>query len=171
ALNQLWQHAEELMPENNTRAYNQGLMDLGAMLCTKTNPSCLLCPVNQFCQAYQNNNQMNYPVKALKKHRPTKTTSFLVIENSNKFILKKRPSEGIWGGLWSLPEINDYPMLAKIQHHKTTKNYTHLFSHFKLIYNFIFIETAMLEINDTDQLITIDELTNFALPKPMMAFF
>ncbi|TNF69817.1 MAG: A/G-specific adenine glycosylase [Gammaproteobacteria bacterium] len=170
SLKQLWQYAEELMPQNHASIYNQGLMDLGALVCTKNNPSCLICPINQFCQSFKNNSQLDYPKKAIKKPKPIKTLNFLVIETDNSIVLKKRPSQGIWGGLWSLPDNNDYPNLSDIEPYKISEDFTHQFTHFKLVYNFKYYKACNIKDNVSDQFININDLGKYAFPKPIMTF-
>lgn len=167
--NKLWQYAEKLLPDLNASVYNQGLMDLGALICTKNTPSCLICPVNNHCQAFQNNSQLAYPVKAAKRIIPTKTLSFLVIQSKYGLILKKRPPKGIWGGLWSLPNYSDYPFLEEKTPNKISDTFTHKFTHFKLIYNFLYYQSDELNL-EKDLFIDYKKLNEYALPKPMAQF-
>ena len=68
--NQLWDIAEDYMPQTRCRDYTQAIMDLGATLCTRSKPQCLLCPVNQNCIAKQTGNPTDFPVKNQKKRNP-----------------------------------------------------------------------------------------------------
>ncbi len=102
---EMWLLAEKLTPEKNAHQYNQAIMDLGATLCTRAKPRCTACPFMTDCQAYQNNQPTFYPIKTAKKARPVKKTRMLIIHNHrHDILLVKRPSKGIWGGLWSFPE-------------------------------------------------------------------
>src|SRR5690554_7293762 len=82
-------------------------MDLGAMVCTRSKPACESCPVNNGCQAYARNETKLYPGSKPKKEKPEKTTWMLILEdNEGRILLERRPPSGIWGGLWSLPELD-----------------------------------------------------------------
>ncbi len=102
----LWTKAESILPKNNIEAYTQGLMDLGATLCTRTKPTCLLCPVARTCVALESGRIDALPGKGIKRDVPHKATRMLVIIDRGEVLLEKRPPTGIWGGLWSLPEVS-----------------------------------------------------------------
>jgi A/G-specific adenine glycosylase len=105
---ELWELAESLTPETRCRDYSQAMMDLGATLCTRSNPSCARCPLQADCVARKRNEQERYPGKKPRKALPVKSTIMLIIRNPvGQVFLSKRPSRGIWGGLWSFPEVRD----------------------------------------------------------------
>ena len=107
--NTLWQLADAMTPpEKSKRAadYTQAIMDLGATLCTRSKPDCPHCPVQSDCQAFANSEVSAYPHSKPKKEKPVKRTQMVLLKNQyQEFWLEKRPASGIWGGLWSLPEI------------------------------------------------------------------
>ena len=138
---QLWQIAERENPATNTIAYTQGMMDLGATLCTRTKPKCPACPVNASCAALEKNLTSQLPTPKPRKTLPEKSTTMLVIINQNEVLLEKRPQTGIWGGLWSLPEIDMHEIASEVAQSRlglaveaeeplTIVN--HAFTHFKL---------------------------------------
>ncbi len=105
---ELWSHAEALLPARGVAEsmprYTQGLMDLGATLCLPRNPSCLLCPVMDVCAAARDANPQNYPVKTRKLKRSSQSLWILHARNADGATwLEKRPSKGIWAGLYCLP--------------------------------------------------------------------
>lgn len=111
---QLWELADYYTPTARTVKkshhpighYTQAMMDLGAMVCTRSKPNCSDCPLNKTCLAYKHNTVTNYPGKKPKKVLPVRQTQMLVIENAEgEILLQQRPPLGIWGGLWSLPEL------------------------------------------------------------------
>ncbi len=105
---QLWDIATQFLSQNKPAQFNQALMDLGATICTSRQMACQKCPLNSDCKAYQTKTQLDYPTKKPKKKRPEKSIIMLVIINKkNQVLLEKRPAIGIWGGLWSFPEIKD----------------------------------------------------------------
>ena len=101
----LWRIAQEMLPQKNIEAYTQGLMDLGASLCGRREPSCPSCPVRTSCVAYGAGRIDELPGKGVKRETPHKETQMLVMIASGEVLLEKRPPAGIWGSLWSLPEV------------------------------------------------------------------
>ncbi|MEN6670950.1 A/G-specific adenine glycosylase [Psychrobacter sp. B38] len=101
---ELWALAERLTPRENSGLFAQAMMDMGATLCTRSKPACLLCPLKDDCLAHAEGRETDYPVKAKKQPKPSKFSNALLIENTDGEILWiQRPDNGIWGGLWNLP--------------------------------------------------------------------
>jgi A/G-specific adenine glycosylase len=140
--NQLWKIAEQYTPQKNIKEYNQAMMDLGATLCTRSKPNCISCPLKTNCKAYELNLVAQLPSKKPKQNRPQKQVYFLILKNQQgEILLEKRPSIGIWGGLWSFPEcdlnenINEFcrkNFQCVIKDQKKLPTITHQFSHFSL---------------------------------------
>lgn len=106
-LSRLWQHAETHTPHERVRDYTQAIMDLGAMVCTRSRPACESCPLSHGCTAYAQDEVKLYPASRPKKQKPEKTTWMLILEDhQGRILLERRPPSGIWGGLWSLPELD-----------------------------------------------------------------
>jgi A/G-specific adenine glycosylase len=104
---QLWDIAEQYTPTQRCADYTQAMMDLGATLCTRSSPACGACPLAADCQALAHGDQREFPGKKPRKIMPVKSTHFLIVRSSKGEIwLEKRPSSGIWGGLWCFPEID-----------------------------------------------------------------
>jgi A/G-specific adenine glycosylase len=101
----LWELAEACTPTSDVDAYTQGIMDLGATLCTRANPACLLCPVNAACVARAGNRQHEFPAPRPHKTRPRREAWLVLARRGSKLLLEKRPPSGIWGGLWGFPEF------------------------------------------------------------------
>jgi len=101
----LWQLAEEQLPPRTIGRYTQALMDLGATLCTRAKPACTRCPLAHSCQALALGRVKAFPAPRPTKAVPTRATHMLLLVRSGELLLEKRPSSGIWGGLWSLPEL------------------------------------------------------------------
>lgn len=102
----LWALAERYTPHQRVTDYTQAIMDLGASLCTRGVPSCSACPLADECVANADGAQTRIPAPRRKRQRPQRETIMLVIEAEyGRLLLEKRPPAGIWGGLWSLPEI------------------------------------------------------------------
>jgi A/G-specific adenine glycosylase len=102
----LWELAAQLLPEFDIEPYTQGLMDLGATLCSTRSPSCPSCPVRPHCLAAQAQTQERYPVKTRKLKRGTREHVWLWLRWRDQVWLVQRPATGVWAGLWSLPEFD-----------------------------------------------------------------
>ncbi|MGP1716869.1 MAG: A/G-specific adenine glycosylase [Methylophilus sp.] len=137
----LWNLAESLLPANNLPAYIQGLMDFGATLCTRSKPRCHDCPMQDQCQAFQQQRVAQLPAAKPRKAIPERQTTMLMIMDAGEILLEKRPDKGVWGGLWSFPECT--PEQISVQ--QTQERYGmqtesledlpvlwHTFTHFKL---------------------------------------
>lgn len=138
---QLWQLAERLTPQQDVAQYTQAMMDLGATLCTRKQPACSRCPVQKGCLAYQTEQQHLLPIARPRKVMPEKRISMpLLIDPSGSVLLYQRPATGLWGGLWSLPELDNIAQLdSLLQQHQLTleqqqllTGLRHTFSHFHL---------------------------------------
>ncbi len=101
----LWAFAEQNTPKHNVAAYSQAMMDLGATVCTRARPSCELCPLVDECAAHAAGEENAYPGKKPKKEKPRRTTHMLLVRQNGSVYLERRPSAGIWGGLFSFPEL------------------------------------------------------------------
>lgn len=148
---QLWDVAERFTPQARVNHYTQAMMDLGATLCTRSKPSCLLCPLKTGCQAHLLGLEIRYPIPKPRKTLPQKHTLMPILVNSNhEVLLYRRPSNGLWGGLWSLPELDDLRDLDTLaSQHKlqlaqpqALSELIHTFSHFQLA-----IEPHLIRVN------------------------
>jgi A/G-specific adenine glycosylase len=101
----LWRVAESLLPKGDVETYTQALMDLGATVCTRRAPCCEVCPVARDCVARVDDRIGELPSPRPKRTLPQRLVRVLVIERAGTILFEKRPNAGIWGGLWSLPEV------------------------------------------------------------------
>ncbi|MCS5592266.1 MAG: A/G-specific adenine glycosylase [Gammaproteobacteria bacterium] len=149
-LKQLWTLARQHTPNVRNNDYTQAIMDLGATLCTRSNPGCDRCPVQQGCQSYQHNTQTEYPNPKPKKNKPSRSIAMLVYQNKQGYVyLERRPEKGIWGGLWSFAECEDNPQEIEIAIHKFNEKscinralnpIKHSFTHYHLFINPVVID-------------------------------
>ncbi|MDG2060745.1 MAG: A/G-specific adenine glycosylase [SAR86 cluster bacterium] len=138
----LWQLAEKLLPTKDISIYTQAIMDLGATICSIKEPECTLCPINKKCIANNNNLINSIPKKKERKLKPIKKVYWLIVNNKKgEYLLKKRPGEGIWPGLWSFLEFNSFEEtknISKEMFNLEIKSYLkkkpikHTFSHYNL---------------------------------------
>lgn len=109
----LWRRADALLPAEGIESYTQGLMDLGATLCTRSKPECGRCPLQARCVAFATNRTAELPVRKPKKATPEKRADLLVVVHDGEVLLEQRPGSGIWGGLLSLPEVEGHVALGE----------------------------------------------------------
>ncbi len=102
----LWQLADQHTPAENVAAYTQAMMDLGATICTRTRPRCSDCPLAATCAAHASGRETEFPGRRDRKAKPLKKTQMILIHAGKSVFLERRPPSGIWGGLWSFPEID-----------------------------------------------------------------
>ena len=101
----LWQLAEEHTPRDRIAAYTQGIMDLGATVCLRSNPDCQTCPVRDRCDALATNRVNELPTKKKSAPKPVRQARFFVVSlPDQQVLLEQRPQTGLWGGLWNPPE-------------------------------------------------------------------
>lgn len=152
--NRLWELAERLTPIKQTNIFNQAMMDMGAMICTRSKPKCGECPVNEDCLALKSESMANYPTPKAKKKIPVKKTVMLVLCEKQQLIhLKQRPPVGIWGGLWCFPEYESVELCKQALQQQGIENYQetaltefrHTFSHFHFDISALLIETDQIE--------------------------
>ncbi len=102
---ELWSLAESLLPRRDVAIYIQGLMDLGAMICTTRRPGCSRCPLRVTCAARIADRVDELPAPRPRRKVPLRATIMAVLRHNGDVLLEKRPASGVWGGLWSLPEL------------------------------------------------------------------
>lgn len=180
--NKLWQRAEQLLPNRRIANYIQAQMDLGATLCTRSKPDCQNCPMQHHCQAFALGTPTAFPEKKPKKAVPQRQTHWLVLKNDqNEIYLEQRPQQGIWGGLWSFPEIDkaeDIDILCRqrfhinITQHQPLPHLQHVFSHFKLAIHPHLLQCRAEGIADKDNgnWYKIEDSLTLGLPAPVKSF-
>jgi A/G-specific adenine glycosylase len=175
--NRLWELAETLLPEADIRAYTQGLMDLGATLCTRARPRCEACPFSDDCRANRDGRQSELPGARPRKALPERATAMLILLHGGEILLEKRPAPGIWGGLWSLPEC---PADAEPRHAASSLGYRpgeiskrpaciHTFTHFRLHIQpwLVPVERPLVAAEPGRLWLALDDLEGAALPTPV----
>jgi A/G-specific adenine glycosylase len=137
----LWAEAEARLPAGGIEPYTQGMMDLGADVCLPRAPLCLICPVNADCVARIEDRIDELPGRKARAPARRKRIAMLVVLSRGEVLLEKRPSSGIWGGLWSLPEadVGDLPRDALARDWglealevEAMEPFEHAFTHFTL---------------------------------------
>ncbi|MFO0452492.1 MAG: A/G-specific adenine glycosylase [Pseudomonadota bacterium] len=135
----LWAASEAVTPPDRAADYTQAIMDLGATLCTRARPACVLCPVAGDCVARVSGRQHELPTPKPAKARPRRRVAWLVLRAGDAVLLERRPPTGLWGGLWGFPEFEsrDAAVEFALARHGAAElrawaPLAHAFSHFDL---------------------------------------
>jgi A/G-specific adenine glycosylase len=100
---QLWALARDILPPGEAGDHNQALMDLGALVCIPRNPACAHCPLAEICQTNALGLQDERPVMGQRPDIPHHIVTAAVIRRAGKFLITRRPSNGLLGGMWEFP--------------------------------------------------------------------
>mgnify|MGYP005750897323 CR=1 FL=1 len=138
----LWALAESHLPEERLADYTQAQMDLGATVCTRSRPACLLCPLRDSCAAHLQGLTALIPAARPRKSIPVRSTRMLLlVDAQGRVLLERRPQSGVWAELWSLPEHSgecDVELAARALPARLTgeaevlPGFRHTFSHYHL---------------------------------------
>jgi A/G-specific adenine glycosylase len=138
----LWELAEQELPQTRLADYTQAIMDFGATLCTRSDPSCVLCPLQDGCVALREGRIAELPESRPGKPLPERRTMMLVLRDAGgRILLVRRPATGVWSGMWSLPEVADHDEAREFVARHTEADFDantplalieHTFSHYRL---------------------------------------
>lgn len=177
--------AGQMISRDNPSAFNQGLMELGALICTPTSPGCLLCPVQKFCLACREGVQEELPVKTKgNKQRRVSLAAFILRDDEGKTLIRKRPDDGLLAKLWEFPTIEPaFPILyekaefvrilrkkmgIEAEVERKVGSIVHVFSH--LIWEIDVFEGRLISFSEQGEhslrLVTKEDIQNFAFPVP-----
>jgi A/G-specific adenine glycosylase len=172
---QLWKISQFYTPNHRVAEYTQAMMDLGALIC-KRRPDCKQCPVIDYCWAYQQQQTDQLPTTKPRVTKPCKSVVMLVLHSQKHWLLSKRPTRGIWGGLWSLPEfdtiesaINTVKLLNNSIQPQIFATQRHSFTHYHLNYTplYISIPDPISELEPNQSWHHQDLILSLALPAPI----
>lgn len=181
----LWQLSEQILDPHQPRDFNQAIMDLGATLCTRHRPSCLLCPWQDHCAAYRQNLQSELPMTESRAPLPHKQIGVAVIyDNDGRILIDRRKQEGLLGGLWEFPGGKIEPNEAvedcvrreikeeldiEIEVNDRLITVNHAYSHFKVtlnVFNCTHLSGEPKPIEcDEIKWVTLDEIDSYPFPK------
>ncbi len=185
---QMWSLAESLLPAHDIESYTQGLMDLGATLCSRHQPRCAQCPLAAQCVAQASGRQAELPVARPTKTLPERRTTLLVLCDGERVLLERRPPAGIWGGLLVPPEAAGADGAAgeaaeaqamalrhgcRLLETRTLATLRHSFSHFRLDISTLLclVAPGAREVNDGGeggwQWLPLTGIGEAALPAPI----
>lgn len=169
----LWTLAEELLPNSEIEAYTQGLMDLGATLCTRSRPHCLRCPLADSCLARQQGRQNELPVAKPRMTIPQRLSTFVIISDGHQILLERRPPSGLWGGLLVPPEGDVDQVITRLglqlESAQALPAMRHAFTHFRLT-----LEPVLCRVSKTQNVaeagmvwVDIDNASDAGVPTPI----
>ena len=178
------QAVRKLISQEDPSSFNQALMELGALICTPTSPSCLLCPVREHCQGFFEGVQDELPIKSKKvKQKQVQMAAFFLTDKVGKVLIHKRSSQGLLANLWEFPNVEiDLPIQnekrnlsslsedtlgVKIESIKRIGQIQHVFSH--LIWSVDAYSGTVSAFPEGEQdwkLVSIEELEEYAFPVP-----
>ena len=176
---QLWQLAEGHTPATRVADYTQAIMDLGATVCVRARPKCDECPLAGDCIALRSDLTSELPSRKPARSIPTRMTLMLILRDTQgRILLERRGPQGVWPGLWSLPEAGDTDEAwrvaerhAQIDDAKALASFRHVFSHYRLDIEPLLFDRATDKpgIADNPHLrwCSADELATLGLPAPV----
>jgi len=197
--NRMWELAESALPAPGPRqaedmvAYTQGLMDLGATVCSRGKPACLAdanaCPLSADCVARREGLTGVLPTPKPRAAIPERSTVMLLVRHGREVLLQLRPDSGIWGGLWSLPEmpVETLPFDAELAEQAALDyartfgdparadmagELTHVFTHFRLLIRAIRVDMGALQVRESNggpphRWLSLDDLDALGTPAPV----
>lgn len=167
----------DLIDKEDPSSFNQGLMELGATICTPK-PNCLLCPVRDYCEAFYEGKQEDLPVRTRKKKGKTiPVASFAIQNEQGKWLLRQRPEKGLLANLWEFPmiELNTKKSATetlfeqykiKVTSKKEFKSFKHIFTHLTWdVKSYLATISSSEGFSDEFQFFTTEEVEK--LPKPV----
>ncbi len=177
----LWQIAQREVPtakhlqrEPDAMArYTQGLMDLGATVCLRSKPKCDICPLRSSCAAFKLGRPEQFPVKVChKKDKPIRDISLLWLTCHDHVLLEKRPTSGVWGGLWCLPTDIDVAKQFALGEPARMASFAHELTHFRMVITTwrLSLSTApatLPMLANNQRWVALTDLANYGLPKPI----
>ncbi|SFW37914.1 A/G-specific adenine glycosylase [Luteibacter sp. UNCMF366Tsu5.1] len=175
----LWIHADEHTPAERTADYTQAIMDLGATVCVRSKPACLICPQAATCVAHRDGLTAVLPTAKPGKKIPTRSLAMLLLRDAQgRVLLEKRGPQGVWSGLWSLPEAADIEAaggvacrLARVRNADPLPAFTHVFSHYRLDVSPILFDhaTPLTAVADGESRRWCDltQIASLGLPAPV----
>jgi len=175
-VNTLWQYATQHTPHQQLADYTQAIMDLGALICTRSKPKCTDCPLAKSCIAWQTKRVVDFPQKKPTRILPKRTGIFLLFIHANREILmEQQAARGIWANLWSLPSITSIKELREnyskqLTNKKTLPTIQHRFTHFQLTLNPILINVhtkKSISSKANQRWVALDQLHTLGLPAPI----
>ena len=160
----------------DSRNFNNGIMDIGSVVCTPTQPGCLICPLLDHCKGYKEGMVHLLPFKEKKTDRKIKHYHFYLITNTRgEVVIRQRPAKGLWGGLWEIP--NQKVSKEEWEEKKSRlageffHQMKHVFTHFDMMINVFLVSPQEYDLKPAEQFISKDKIHIFAFSKAVLKIF
>ncbi|GAA0341596.1 A/G-specific adenine glycosylase [Bacillus carboniphilus] len=171
----------EVIDHEDPSGFNQGIMELGALICTPQSPSCLLCPVRDYCKGFHEGKEKILPIKNTKKSSTKKKwMSALVLTNDGQIVVQKRPETGLLASMWQFPMIEKgkngdldafrswlkEELNLEIEHMEPLTTVKHVFSHVEWEIDAYVVKGSISSVELPYQIMTEKQMSEYAFPVP-----
>lgn len=160
--------AQSLIPASDAAAYNQGMMDFGAIQCTPQSPKCLLCPLAETCVALREGRVEELPVKLKTLKVQTRRLAYIYIRCNGEIAIHRRGEGDIWQGLWEPYNVSGLPALPTFEAPLVlkAKDVKHVLTHRILLADFYLLETKIRPLLPDDYIwIKESEISEYGIPR------
>lgn len=160
--------AQSLIPASDAAAYNQGMMDFGAIQCTPQSPKCLLCPLAETCVALREGRVEELPVKLKTLKVQTRRLAYIYIRCNGEIAIHRRGEGDIWQGLWEPYNVSDLSALPTFDAPLVlkAKDVKHVLTHRILLADFYLLETKNRPLLPDDYIwIKESEISEYGIPR------
>ena len=160
--------AQSLIPASDAVAYNQGMMDFGAIQCTPQSPKCLLCPLAETCVALREGRVEELPVKLKTLKVQTRRLAYIYIRCNGEIAIHRRGEGDIWQGLWEPYNVSDLSALPTFDAPLVlkAKDVKHVLTHRILLADFYLLETKKRPLLPDDYIwIKESEISEYGIPR------
>lgn len=160
--------AQSLIPASDAVAYNQGMMDFGAIQCTPQSPKCLLCPLAETCVALREGRVEELPVKLKTLKVQTRRLAYIYIRCNGEIAIHRRGEGDIWQGLWEPYNVSDLSALPTFEAPLVlkAKDVKHVLTHRILLADFYLLETKKRPLLPDDYIwIKESEISEYGIPR------
>ncbi|MDP5171775.1 MAG: A/G-specific adenine glycosylase, partial [Bacteroidia bacterium] len=161
--------------DSDSRKFNHGMMDIGSVICTPTNPGCMICPLESQCVARKEGLTAVLPQKGKKLVRKTRYFRFYLLRKERELLIRQRPQAGLWGGLWEIP--NDETTAEEWEAKKGVGETVwlgsgkHIFTHFDMHYHVFSMELKAENYPIEGQFEKYEKIHTFAFPRAVLNMF
>ncbi|MBR5930227.1 MAG: A/G-specific adenine glycosylase [Prevotella sp.] len=164
--------AQELLPEDEASAFNQALMDFGALQCTPSSPRCASCPLSETCEALRTGKVEQLPVKKRTLKIQTRRLTYIYIRCKGQTAIRRRPAGDIWQGLWEPVNLEHVQLsVPEGELRLVQQNVKHVLTHRILLADCYLWETTERPSLPKEYIwVDEDSLDNYALPRLIERF-
>jgi A/G-specific adenine glycosylase len=171
----LWSKAEQVLPSKRVGDFNSALMELGATVCTPRNPQCLLCPVQEHCEAFAAGTQESIPARRKIKPTPLYRRKTYCISRDGKWLIEQRPTRGRWGGMWQFITVesgkssDESPLPVGVHRPRQIGSVFHALTHRRYEFKVFIARSRNGDSPRADrptQWVALDQLHQYPLPRP-----